>query len=128
MNIVWFNDSEGKIKESIYRYVKQKDAHAFDKTNNVAIAEIGENVVGLIIIKIKNHVRYLDHVEVEPAFRNRGIATQLVKESVLRLQLLYVEFIYTPSLNAFFNRFAITSLKNDQNLIRLLIHPSSQKL
>jgi len=84
-----------KLLETIHQYEANPDWHLF-------VWKKGEDVVGIIGIRIEGTTAMLQHLSVNPSHRGEGIAKQMLQS--LSTQLQDAEIKPTEEVQAFFDK------------------------
>ena len=84
-----------KLLETIQQYESNPDWHLF-------VWKKGEDVVGIIGIRMENNTAILQHISVNPSHRGEGIAKKMIQS--LPAQLQNAQIIPAEQVQAFFDK------------------------
>ena len=108
-------DNEAEIR----RLLAENDLHHEDITspmlNHFLLGSDGPRLVGVIGLEVKLHSALLRSLAVDIKFRNRGIATHLIKRIEDHAKSLEIETLYLLTMTAeqFFNKHGFQSAQRD---------------
>ena len=95
-----------KLLETIQQYESNPDWHLF-------VWKKGEDVVGIIGIRMENNAAILQHISVNPSHRGEGIAKKMIQS--LPAQLQNAEIIPAEQVQAFFDKCKKDTENNETN-------------